>query len=526
MFTSPKNSWARHRPVRVLGLLLSRSLRIILLTCSLGACAVGPDFVRPGAPEARRYTHKEEAASTIVAAGNAQHFEHGAKIAADWWRLFDCPKLDGIVMQAIAGSPTLQVAQAALRQSEDNLRAGYGIFYPQIGASFQPTRQQFSLLRFGETAPPVIFNLYTLQATVGYVLDVWGGERRTVEGLGAQTDVQYYDAVGTYLTLSGNVVNAVVAEAAYQAEIEATQQIVGFLQEQMSITAAQVRAGTVPYTNLLSIQSQLATNEATLPPLRQQLAHTRHLLATLAGRAPGEDWAPPQVSFSELTLPTDLPLSLPSELVRQRPDILVAEAQLHSASAQIGVATAAMLPSFTLNANYGWNNTSLSSLFASNAAFWTLGAGIATPVIQGPTLWYQRRAAIDAYQQALANYRQTVLAALAQVADALEALEHDAEALKAQSQAFYTAAEALHLLQANYEAGIVNYLQVLVADYQYQQANLGYIQAVGQRLQDTAALFVALGGGWWNTPQDAPVIRATSLQPTSHPAAALGRSKF
>ncbi len=245
------------------------------------------------------------------------------------------------------------------------------------------------------------------------------------------------------------------------------------------------------------------------PPLQQQLAHTRHLLATLAGQAPA-DWTPRQVTFSELTLPNDLPVSLPSDLVRQRPDILMAEAQLHSASAQIGVATAAMFPSFALNANYGWNSTSLSTLFATNAAFWTMGAALATPLIQGPTLWYQRKAAIDAYQQALANYRQTVLAALAQVADALDALQHDAETLRAQSQALDAAAEALHLIQANYQAGTVNYLQLLIADYQYQQARLGYIQAMGQRLQDTAALFVALGGGWWNTPEDA--LRGSSIQ--------------
>ncbi len=465
--------------------------------------------MRPEGPASRRYTYKEEPGGTIATVGGAQHFEHGAKIAADWWRLFNCSKLDALVMQSIANNPTLQAAQASLRQSEDNLRAGYGIFYPQLGASFQPTRQQFSPARFGESSGPSIFNLYTLQATVGYVLDVWGGERRTVEGLGAQVDVQYYNVQGSYLALSGNLVNAVVAEAAYSAEIEATQQIVGFLEEQTNITGAQARAGVVPYANLLSIQTQLATTQATLPPLQQQLAHTRHLLATLAGQAPS-DWAPPRVTLAELKLPDDLPVSLPSELVRQRPDILIAEAQLHSASAQIGVATANMLPNFNLTADYGLNSTTLSTLFASSAAFWTMGATLATPLIQGPTLWYQRKAAIDAYQQALANYRQIVLAALAQVADALDALQHDAQTLSAQSQALDAAAEALHLIQANYQAGTVNYLQVLIADYQYQQARLGYIQVMGQRLQDTAALLVALGGGWWNTPEDA--LRGSSIQ--------------
>jgi len=444
------------------------------------------------------YNYQEDPTGTIKADGVSQHFDRGAEIAGDWWRLFNCPKLDGVVRETVANNPTLQAAQASLRQSQDNLRAGYGIFFPQISAGFQPTRQQFSAARFGQNSSNSIFSLYTLSTTATYVLDVFGGERRTVESLGAQVDVQYYDAEGTYLSLSGNVVNTIVAEAAYEAEIDATEQIIGFLKEQTRITGAQAEAGVVPYSNLLSIQSELATTQATLPPLRQELAHTRHLLATLVGEPTG-DWAPPRVAFSELTLPDELPVSLPSNLVRQRPDILVAEAQLHVASAQIGVATAALFPSFSLNANYGLNSTSLSTLFGSSAAFWTLGASLATPVIQGPTLWYQRKAAIDAYDQALANYRQTVLAAFAQVADALDALQHDAETLKAQSQALSTAGEALRLIEANYQAGTVNYLQVLIADYQFQQAQIGYIQAMGQRFQDTAALFVALGGGWWKT---------------------------
>jgi NodT family efflux transporter outer membrane factor (OMF) lipoprotein len=498
MFTSPRNSSTRigRRPWRR----FLKPFGALVLSALLGACAVGPDFATPKGPATQHYTFEEEPASTIAAEGAAQHFERGADIAADWWRLFDCPKLNAAVMQAMTDSPTVQAAQAALRQSQDNLRAGYGIFYPQLGASFQPTRQQFSPARFGQSSGPAIFNLYTLSTTVSYMLDVWGGERRTVEGLGAQAAAQYYSTMGTYLTLSGNVVNAIVAEAAYSAEIQATQRIIGFLVEQTDITTAQVKGGTVPYASLLSIRSQLAAAEATLPPLGQQLAHTRHLLATLMGQAPA-DVALPEVSFAELTLPKELPVSLPSRLVRQRPDVLMAEAQLHYASAQIGVATAAMLPSFTLNANYGWNSTSLASLFGSSAAFWTLGAAIATPVIQGPTLWYQRKAAIDAYQQALADYRQTVLAALAQVADALDALQHDAQALKAESEALAAAGEALHLIEINYRAGTVNYLQVLIADYQYQQASIGYIQAQGQRFQDTAALFVALGGGWWNAQQ-------------------------
>jgi NodT family efflux transporter outer membrane factor (OMF) lipoprotein len=500
MFMLPRNSTPNTHPgARDY---LTKVLCLVLPVC-LAGCAVGPDFVKPQGPVNQHYTYEAEPSSTIAAEGGVQHFEPGAKIAAEWWRLFDCPKLDAVVIQSFDNSPTLQAAQASLRQSQDSLRAGYGIFYPQLGASFVPAREQFSPARFGQNAGPSVFNLYTFSTSVSYVLDVFGGERRTIEGLGAQVDVQYYNTKGSYLTLSGNIVNAVVAEAAYRAEIDATERIVGFLEEQTSITAAQARAGVVPYANLLGIQTELATAEATLPPIRQQLSHTRHLLATLAGSAPA-DWNSPEVTLAELKLPAGLPVSLPSDLVRQRPDILVAESQLHVASAQIGVATANLFPSFTLNASYGLNSTSLSSLFASNAAFWTMGASLATPLIQGPSLWFQRKAAIDAYQQALANYRQTVLAALAQVADTLDALQHDAQSVHARAQALGAATEGVHLIEANYQAGTVNYLQVLIADYQYQQAQLGYIQAVGQRLQDTGALFVALGGGWWNVPEGAP----------------------
>lgn len=371
------------------------------------------------------------------------------------------------------GLAALLITAAKLRLPEYTSR----VTYMNLGLAFYLVQRNRHVLRGRQAREEVIVRQTPEIAAVDFY-----GTRIRSQNSGEHTE-------------SGNVVNAIFAEAAYEAEIDATQQILGFLKEQERITGAQAEAGVVAYSNLLSIQTELATTEATLPPLRQQLAHTRHLLATLVGQPTG-DWAPPRVTFSGLTLPYDVPVSLPSDLVRQRPDILVAEAQLHVASAQIGVATAALFPSFSLNANYGLNSTSLSTLFGSSAAFWTLGASLATPVIQGPTLWYQRKAAIDAYQQALANYRQTVLAAFAQVADAIDALQHDAQTVKAQSQALRAAAEALHLIEANYQAGTVNYLQVLIADYQFQQAQLGYIRAMGQRFQDTGALLVALGGGW------------------------------
>jgi NodT family efflux transporter outer membrane factor (OMF) lipoprotein len=469
-------------------------------------CAAGPDFVRPNLPSVSQYTHEALPASTISADGQTQHFIQSGKITSDWWRLFNSDRLDTLMKKAFADNQTLQSAEASLRQSQDNLRAGYGIFFPQLDASLDASRQKSSLARFGGSSASTIFNLFTLSATVSYTLDIFGGERRVVEGLQAQVDFQHYTVLGTYLTLSGNIVNAVIAQAAYREQIKATERMIDLFREQSGITETQVQAGIVPYSNVLSLRSQLAANEAALPPLKQKLSQTEHLLATLEGLTPAE-YIPQQVDLSDLTLPSDLPVTLPSELVRQRPDILAAEAQLHSASADIGVATAALFPSFTLNSAYGQTNTSINELLKNTSNFWSLGANVTAPLFHGGTLWFKRRAAIDAYNQALANYRQTVLSAFAQVADVLRALENDAETVRAQSEALAAAGEALSLIEANYEAGSVSYLQVLIADGQYHQAKIGYLQAQAGRLQDTVALFVALSGGWSNDEKKAPATR-------------------
>lgn len=467
------------------------------LFCVSG-CTVGPDFVRPEPPQVERYTSGSQPSATIAADGQAQRFEEGVRIVSDWWRFFNSSKLDAVIKEAFVNNQNLQAAQASLRQSQDNLRAGYGVFYPQVDAGFDATRQKLSQTRFGgSSANSTIFNLFTFSATVSYALDIFGGERRAVEGLQAQVDFQRYMVLGTYLTLSGNIVNTVIARAAYLEEIKATEQTISLEKEQIRITELQAQAGTVPYSNVLSLRSQLAATEATLPPLRQKLNQADHLLATLAGHAPAE-WTSPQINMEDIALPVDLPLTLPSEFVRQRPDILAAEAELHSASADIGVATAALFPSFTLNGSYGLENTSLKNLFENTSSIWNFGANLSAPLFHGGTLRSKRQAAVEAYSQSLANYRQTVLGAFAQVADTLRALEHDAEALQAQSQALSAAQEALRLVQANYQAGIANYLQVLVADNQFHQARIGYLQAQAQRYQDTVALFVALGGGSWN----------------------------
>lgn len=505
--------WKRNNPVYRVPL-------AVLCWLLLAGCAVGPDFVRPEPPGASQYTQGQEPARTAAADGQAQRFERGGEIAGDWWRLFQSPKLDALIKEAINRSPTLQAAQARLRQSQENLRAGYGAFFPQIDGSFSATRQRFTTAQFGAAnAPGTLFTLYSGSVTVSYLLDLWGGTRRTVEGLAAQAEYQDFTAWGTYLTLLGNVANTAVAQAAYRSQIEATEKLIDFQKEQLRLTETQFQAGTAPYANVLSLQSQLAATAATLPPLKQNLAKANHLLAALMGRTPGE-WAAPPLALADFTLPRDLPVTLPSQLVRQRPDILAAEAQLHTASANIGVATANMFPSLTLNASYGQTTDTITKFLGTAANVWSLGATVAQPIFRGGTLWHQRKAAIEAYNASMADYRQVLVTSFQQVADTLRAVEHDAETLKAQSAALAAAEQALQLIQANYQSGLANYLQVLTADNQYQQARLGYIQAQALRLQDTAALFVALGGGWWKTvPNLQEKDQAKTEKPTASTAA-------
>ena len=463
----------------------------------LSACAVGPDFKRPDAPAVTHYTNGTDPSVTVSADGVAQKFAPGAKMAADWWHLFHSPQLDAVIKEVVAGNPGLDAAQASLKQAQDNLRSGYGVFYPQAGADFDATRQKYSPLKFGQNAPATLFNLFSLSGTISYALDIFGGERRTVEALGAQADVQAATERATYITLVSNAADAVIAKAAYLAEIKATMALIDVEKQQVALSTVEFRAGTAPYSGVLSIESQLQAYEATLPGLRQQVAQADDLLAALAGHVPAE-WQAPTIDLADLTLPDDLPVSLPSDLVRQRPDILAAEATAHGASAEIGVATAAMLPNVTLGAGYGANATAMSSLFASKGHAWNVGADVAQPIFQGGTLWFKRKAAIDSYKQSMALYRQTVLGAFQQVSDTLQALDHDAQTLAAQEAAFKTADEALRLVQINYRSGLVNYLAVITADAQYHQAMIAELQAKAVRYQDTVALFVALGGGWWN----------------------------
>lgn len=471
------------------------TVALILFVAGASGCAVGPDFVRPALPEVIQYTQGPEPTQTVSAAGQAQHFAYGEAVAQEWWQEFQAPVLQELIQKALTQNPTLAAAEARLRQSQALLRAGYGVFFPQAGASFDALRQKFSPAQFDAAGTGQTFSLYTPQLSAGYLLDLFGGQRRTVEGLAAKVDYQEYVARGAYLTLIGNIVNAAIAQAAYQAQLDTTREIIAAIKEKVKLTEVQAQAGLVSQASVTSLRTQLASTEASLSPLTQQLQKTKHLLAVLLGYPPGA-WTPPCLRLEEIKLPRTLPVTLPGELVRRRPDILAAEAQLHYASAQIGVATAALFPSVTLSANLGKNLTDLGDLFGAAGQFWKLGVNLTQPLFRGGSLWQQRRAAQEAYQAALADYRQIVLTAFQQVADALRALENDAQALRAQTEALQNASQTLSLVQANHQAGLVNYLQVLIANAQYHQARLGAIQAQAQRLQDSAALFVALGGSW------------------------------
>jgi len=476
------------------------------LALLLSGCAVGPDFAVPDSPRPDRYSLSGDPGATEAAGNTRQVFTAGARLEAEWWRRFHSAELDALMAQALAGNPGLAAARASLAQAGHALQAGNGVFFPSLGAEAGATRQQSSPARLDLAGTPSVFNLFSLSGTVTYALDLFGGNRRLVEELGAERDLARAEEEAAFLTLEANLVDAVIARAAYRAEIEATAALAAEEREQITLTETQVRAGTTGYAAVLALKGQLAVTEATLPVLAQKAAEADDLLVILAGRAPGE-WRAPEIDLASLTLPADLPVSLPSDLVRQRPDIQAAEATAHAASANVGVATAAMLPAITLSGAYGSNATRGGNLFTGPANFWSFGGDATAPLFEGGALWYRRKAALDAYEQAGALYRQAVLGAFAQVADSLQALDHDAESLKAEETALDAAQQQDRLVAANYQAGLAGYLGVLASNGQVCQARIGVLQATAVRYQDTVALFAALGGGWQGVEREELAVR-------------------
>ena len=475
------------------------TVAIALLT--LSACAVGPNYKAPPAPKTPGYVPEPLAPTTATPSlpgGEAQRFVDGLDIPGQWWTLFKSAELNALIERGLARSPTLAAAQAALREANESTAAQRGSYYPSATLQYQAEREKSTGAEFGE--PELGSFLYTLNSAsvnVSYTIDAFGGIRRQVEALQAQADYQRFALEASYLSLTANIVTAAVTEASLRAQIAATEDIARSQQSQLDITHRRVQAGGASRTDVLQQQATLESTLANLPVLRSQLAQERNLLAMYVGDLPA-DYNGAQITLDSLTLPTDLPVSVPSKLVEQRPDVQEYSAQLHQATAQIGVATANMLPQLTLTGSYGGLATKFSDIFSSSSVIWSAIAGATQPLFKGGQLLHQRRSAVAAAQEAAANYQSTVLTAFENVSNTLYALQADADALAAQNRAERTAAESSQLIQAQYKAGGASYLQVLTAEQTYQTSAVALVKARAQRYADTAALFQALGGGWWN----------------------------
>jgi NodT family efflux transporter outer membrane factor (OMF) lipoprotein len=471
----------------------------------LGGCAVGPNFEPPPPPEVKGYTAQPVSvtASTDVPGGEEQRFLHDLDIPGQWWTLFKSEPLTGLIERAFAANPDVAAAQSALRVALENVYAQQGAFYPSIDAGVTGTRERSSanLSPVPANGSP-IFNLFTGQVNVSYTPDVFGLIRRSVEALQAQAEGQKFQVQATYITLASNVVTAAIQEAALRDQIAATQDIIKAETDLVDLFRRQLALGQVAGLDVAAQEAALAAAQATLPPLEKQLGVQRDLLAALAGGFAADDEAP-KFELSSLTLPRDLPLSLPSTLVERRPDIRQAEANLHAASAQIGVAVANRLPNITLSANAGKTALGIGSLFGPGAAFWTLTGSVTQPIFQGGTLLHRERAARAAFDQAAAQYRSAVISAFQNVADTLNALQSDANALKAAVAAERAAQTSFDITRRQVELGAANYVALLTAQQTYLNAVITVAQARGNRFADTAALFQALGGGWWNRRDDA-----------------------
>lgn len=489
----------------------TRRALLPLLIITLAGCAVGPDFKAPAAPETDRYTAQplpQSTVSTPVPGGEAQTFAAGRPVPSQWWALFGSDKLNRLVEQAFAGSPSADSARAALRRAQENLNAQRGGLFPSVDANGSVQRQLANGSVLGQPAEfNSLYNLYNASVDVSYTLDLFGGVRRGIEAQAAALDYQQYQLQATYLTLAANVVTSGISEASLRAQIAATRDIIAAFERQLKITEQQFELGSVSTAEVLSARSNLAATRATLPTLERQLSAVQNQLAVYLGKLPSEREST-DFELSELTLPRELPLSVPSELVRQRPDVRAAEATLHQSSAQVGVATANLFPQLSISGSFGSQARTSGDLFDDHV--WSIGAGLTQPLFHGGTLSAQRRAAIAAYEQAGADYRRTVLTAFQNVADSLRALETDAEGLRAQHDAVSAAQASLELTEKQYALGSISYLNLLTAQRQYQQARINYLQALASRYQDTAALFQALGGGLNSS--SAEVASATAAQ--------------
>jgi NodT family efflux transporter outer membrane factor (OMF) lipoprotein len=497
----------------------ARLVAAVLATAVAGCAAVGPDFKPPEPPSATRYTSPGERTLSDADAGPAaprQTIALGAKVTGDWWTLFRSPDLDLLVKQAVSGSPTLDGARARLAQAREGVAAVAGGLYPQVGFSADVAHEKQSAAAFGLPASafplPPSYNLLQVGPTASYDLDLFGRTRRRIEQQSALADVQRDQLDAAYLTLTGNTVSQAIQVAAIRAQLKAVGDILDIDRQTLDLVRKERDAGSVPDSDVVVAESQLSADETLGPPLEQQLSVAKHALAVLTGRAPG-DWSPPDFDLAALTLPGRLPVSLPSQLVHQRPDIQAAEAQLHAASTQIGVATAQLYPDITLSAGISASSLNGGSLFSPAGLVWSIAGGLTQPLFDGGTRRAERRAALAGFRASAADYQQTVLQSFGQVADVMGALTHDADLLADQQRALDLASQSVGLQRINYTRGGAGLINLLDAQRQYQQASLGYVRAKAQRYQDSIQLLVAMGGGWWDA----------SLTMAESPVAASGR---
>jgi len=471
------------------------------IVSSLAGCMLGPDFHKPAAPDAKTYTSEARPAQTAsapVAGGAAQDFVSGADLPGDWWTLFHSPPLNALVERALKNNPDLDAARAALTAAHENALAQRGAYFPAINADASATRQkQPGTLSPTPSNNASLYSLFTPQLSVSYAPDVFGLNRRTLESLQAQAQATRFALVAAHIALAANVVNAAVGEAALRGQMAASEQLVDIEAQSVKILRYQFDKGYASRLDLAAQEAQLAQTQATLPPLRKQLEQQRHLIAALAGEFPAQAQTE-DFDLASLSLPQDLPLSLPSKLVEQRPDVRQAQANWHAASAQVGVAIANRFPQITLSANAGSTALDIGQVFHSGTGFWGVGLDVAAPIFAGGKLLHAERAAKAQLAQAAAQYRGTVLTAFQNVADTLTALDQDAKALQAAAAAASAAQTTLDLSQRQTQAGYANYLSLLNAQQAWQQARIALIQAQANRYADTAALYLALGGGWWH----------------------------
>jgi NodT family efflux transporter outer membrane factor (OMF) lipoprotein len=495
---------------RVFGSLALSVSSSALAGLALASCAVGPNFHRPQAPDAQGYLHPS-APPGETQPQDIQHINPGAEIAGQWWQLFRSPALDEAVRTAIAGSPTLAAANATLAQAREQVIIARAALLPSVSASAGAQHSRSSAASpvaagpgggpSGPASPSSSGSssgstLYTMGLSASYSLDLFGGIRRNIEQQSALAEYQRYQLAAAYLTLTGDVVNEALTIASTRLQIATTEDLIASDRKNLALTQREFDVGVGTRADVLTADAQLAADLTQVPSLRKQLEQAYDALTVLVGRPPAA-WKPHDFDISELTLPRDVPLSLPARLVRQRPDVLAAEAQLHASNAAIGVAIAQEFPSINLSGSVTRQALQAGELFHQFNTLWDAGGALALPIFEGGAQRAEVRAARDAFKAEAATYQSVVLEALGQVADDLWALQYDAQLLTVDRHSVDVASEALKLQQKSYAVGTTNVLNLIAAERTYAQARLSYATAQIQQFQDTAGLLVALGGAWW-----------------------------